>query len=48
MGTEQVRKDPSAVSNLTLEQKAEGGDGKTDTKALESTRNLLEERRSRR
>ena len=45
---EQVREDPSAVTNLTLELEAEGGEGKTDTEALESTRNLLEERRSRR
>ena len=43
---EQVREDPSAVTNLTLESEAEGGEGKTDTEAPDSTRNLLEERRS--
>ena len=43
---EQVREDPSAVTNLTPELEVEQGEGKTDTESLESTRNLLEERRS--
>ena len=43
---EKVREEPSAVTNLTPKPEAEGGEGKTNTEALESTRNLLEERRS--
>ena len=43
---EQVREDPSTVTNLTPEPEAEGEEEKQDTEARESTMNLLEERRS--
>ena len=46
MKPEQEREEPSAVTNLTPEPEVEGGEGNTDTKAPESTRNFREERRS--
>ena len=40
MKPEQEREEPSAVTNLTLEPEVEGGEGNTNTKAPESTRNF--------
>ena len=42
-----MREEPSAVTNRTLEPEAEGGAGKTETEEPESSRNLLDERRTR-
>ena len=44
MELEQVREELSAVTKLTLEPEVEGGAGKTETEAPESTKNLLEKR----
>ena len=43
---EHVREEQSAVANPTPEPEVEGGAGKTETEAPESTKNLLVERRS--
>ena len=39
-----MREEPSAATNITPVPEVEGGAGKTDTDALESTKNLLDER----
>ena len=40
-----MREEPSAVTNQIPEPEGEGGAGKTETEALEFTKNFLDERR---